>query len=146
VRRARSSRLPSQLNLDTPPAESRNLGLGDRVGLDASHSVALAARGLVAARDGNPTARPATGRDPASGAAARRYQMTNAIVTAEELESELSREDLEVMNWRFEQFMEIGFSAQHAALLALRNDVDLGRARRMVAHGCPAALALRILL
>jgi hypothetical protein len=48
--------------------------------------------------------------------------------------------------WRAEQLEMAGFAAQAAADLALRNDVDLHFAIDLVRRGCPADLALKILL
>ena len=48
--------------------------------------------------------------------------------------------------WRAEQLEMAGFAAQAAADLASRNDVDLHFAIDLVRRGCPADLALKILL
>jgi ABC-type phosphate/phosphonate transport system substrate-binding protein len=48
--------------------------------------------------------------------------------------------------WRAEQLEMAGYGAQAAAELAIRHDVDLHVATELVARGCPAELALKILL
>lgn len=58
---------------------------------------------------------------------------------------ELSREELEVRLWRFEQLVAHGFGLDDAATLARDPRVDLAAARSLVARGCPPALAARIL-
>jgi hypothetical protein len=57
------------------------------------------------------------------------------------------REELELVEaWRAEQLEHAGFSAQAAAKVALRHDVDLHLAIDLVGLGCPPELALKILL
>ena len=51
-----------------------------------------------------------------------------------------------VESWRAEQLELAGYGAAAAAELAMRHDVDLHVAVEMLAHGCPAELALKILL
>jgi hypothetical protein len=48
--------------------------------------------------------------------------------------------------WRAEQLETAGYGAQDAAELAMRQDVDLHVAVGLLSQGCPADLALRILL
>jgi hypothetical protein len=54
-------------------------------------------------------------------------------------------ERLQVRRWRFEQFIELGFSESASAALAAAH-VDLSLVRRMVAAGCPLETASRIVL
>ena len=54
-------------------------------------------------------------------------------------------ERLQVRRWRFEQFIEIGFSESVSATLAEAH-VDLSLVRRMVAAGCSPETASRIVL
>ena len=57
------------------------------------------------------------------------------------------RDETELVSaWRAEQLEMAGYGAQAAAELALRHDVDLHIAVDLVARGCPAELALKILL
>jgi ABC-type phosphate/phosphonate transport system substrate-binding protein len=58
-----------------------------------------------------------------------------------------TREETQVVEaWRAEQLEMAGYGAQAAAELAMRHDVDLHVAVELVAQGCPAELALKILL
>ena len=62
---------------------------------------------------------------------------TNVIV-----ESELDR----IVRWRSEELERAGYSADGAASLAARLEVDLHEAIDLVKGGCPPDIALRILL
>ena len=61
-------------------------------------------------------------------------------------EAEIRDETSVVETWRAEQLEMAGYGAQHAAELAIRHDVDLHVAVELVSRGCPAELAVRILL
>jgi hypothetical protein len=61
-------------------------------------------------------------------------------------ETELVDEVEVVVTWRAEQLEHAGYGAAAAAELAARVDVDLHVATRLLADGCPAELALQILL
>ena len=52
----------------------------------------------------------------------------------------------QVLCWRFEQLVVVGFSAGDAAILASHVEVDLHHAADLVNRGCPHGTALRILL
>jgi hypothetical protein len=56
-----------------------------------------------------------------------------------------AEERMIVRRWRFEQFVELGFTETDSATLAEAH-VDLSLARRMMAAGCPVEIASRILL
>ena len=57
------------------------------------------------------------------------------------------REETELVEaWRAEQLEMAGYDAPEAAELALRQDVDLHVAVGLLTRGCPADLALKILL
>jgi len=57
------------------------------------------------------------------------------------------RDETELVEaWRAEQLELAGYGAAAAAELATRHDVDLHIAVEMLSHGCPAELALKILL
>jgi hypothetical protein len=60
-------------------------------------------------------------------------------------ESAEAQERLVVRRWRFEQFIELGFTESDSATLA-GTHVDLSLVRRMMAAGCPVDTASRILL
>jgi hypothetical protein len=51
-----------------------------------------------------------------------------------------------ILDWRLEQLMAAGYDAEEALQVAVRNEIDLHRAVRLVRSGCPAETALRILL
>lgn len=61
-------------------------------------------------------------------------------------ETEVRDETMLVEAWRAEQLETAGYGAQAAAELAIRHDVDLHVAVELVGRGCPADLALQILL
>ena len=61
-------------------------------------------------------------------------------------EAEIRDETVLVESWRAEQLELAGFGAAAAAELAARQDVDLHGAIELVRGGCPAELALKILL
>jgi hypothetical protein len=56
-----------------------------------------------------------------------------------------AEERMIVRRWRFEQFIELGFTENDSATLA-ETHVDLSLVRRMMAAGCPVEIASRILL
>jgi hypothetical protein len=56
-----------------------------------------------------------------------------------------AEERMIVRRWRFEQFIELGFTETVSATLA-EAQVDLSLVRRMMAAGCPPEIASRILL
>ncbi len=57
-------------------------------------------------------------------------------------ESEIER----IERWRAGELERAGYDASAASELALRHDVDLHRAIDLLRQGCPADLALQILL
>jgi hypothetical protein len=58
-----------------------------------------------------------------------------------------TREETQLVEaWRAEQLEMAGYGAQAAAELAMRQDVDLHFAVELLGQGCPAELALKILL
>jgi ABC-type phosphate/phosphonate transport system substrate-binding protein len=61
-------------------------------------------------------------------------------------ETEVRDETELVEAWRAEQLELAGYGAQAAAEIALRHDVDLHLAVGLLSQGCPAELALKILL
>ena len=67
--------------------------------------------------------------------------MTAAQVEITEV-TELKRIEI----WRAEELERAGFDSESAALLAMRHDIDLHQAAGLIAAGCDADLALRILL
>lgn len=66
-------------------------------------------------------------------------------VNTAEVEQRETAED-EILDWRFEQLLHVGYERRQARVLSLRREVDLHQAVDLVRHGCPHALALQILL
>jgi hypothetical protein len=58
------------------------------------------------------------------------------------VETELER----VERWRAEELLRSGYDPHQAAELAAHHDVDIRRAASLLEQGCPADLALQILL
>ncbi len=52
----------------------------------------------------------------------------------------------QVEHWRAQELIRAGYPAEAAASLAARHDIDLHRAVELIVNGCPAELALQILL
>jgi hypothetical protein len=65
-----------------------------------------------------------------------------AAVEFEQRETEEQR----VIGWRAEELLRAGYQNGTALELALRPDVDLHLAIKLVRSGCPVPTALRILL
>jgi hypothetical protein len=51
-----------------------------------------------------------------------------------------------VFEWRLEALERAGYPASEAFLIAAAQDVDLHNAERLIAQGCPAVTAAKILL
>jgi hypothetical protein len=51
-----------------------------------------------------------------------------------------------IERWRADELIRVGYDADQAMKLAVRHDVDLHLAAELLERGCPADLALRILL
>jgi hypothetical protein len=52
----------------------------------------------------------------------------------------------QVEHWRAQELVRAGYPADAASKLAARHDIDLHRAVGLLESGCPAELALQILL
>lgn len=61
-------------------------------------------------------------------------------------EVEIRTELEQVEHWRAQELVRAGFSADAAAKLAARHDIDLHFAVDLVRRGCSPELALQILL
>ena len=72
----------------------------------------------------------------------------SAVETQSDDLAEESRPDpvAKVLGWRIEQLLAAGFDSDAAFVLALDRNVDLHEATKLVARGCPAATAVRILI
>ena len=66
------------------------------------------------------------------------------MVTADVAQREAAVE--EVLDWRFEQLMRVGYDQDQALVVSRRLDVDLHQAVNLTRSGCPCELALLILL
>jgi hypothetical protein len=55
----------------------------------------------------------------------------------------ISREESSIRNWRVSQLKRLGLSGQLAEIYA--DQIDWHQLARLVQHGCPPLLALRIL-
>jgi hypothetical protein len=51
-----------------------------------------------------------------------------------------------VVDWRYVSLVQAGYLPDDAWKLATAKDVDLRLAESLLAHGCPSATAVRILL
>ena len=67
-------------------------------------------------------------------------------MTAAQFEKLGELEAEQVLRWRFEELVRVGYDAGEAMIVASHVEVDLHRATDIVARGCPSATALRILL
>jgi hypothetical protein len=67
-------------------------------------------------------------------------------MTAAQVEESGTREIDVVVSWRFEELLRAGADAGSALILAGHTEVDLHEATRLLERGCPAALALQIML
>ncbi|MEX2464340.1 MAG: hypothetical protein WD428_00535 [Gaiellaceae bacterium] len=65
---------------------------------------------------------------------------------AEQLETTIDAEFERVLRWRFQELARAGYEAEAAATIAARGDIDLHRATELLRQGCPADVALQILL
>jgi hypothetical protein len=74
-------------------------------------------------------------------------QVGLAILDTLDPNEELSREELDLIAWRFEQLAGHGYEVEDAMDLARARHVDLEVARTLTGKlGCPPELAARILL
>ena len=74
-------------------------------------------------------------------------QVGLAILETLDPNEELTREELDLLAWRFEQLVGHGYDVEDAMDLARAKHVDLALARCLTAErGCPPAVAAKILL
>jgi hypothetical protein len=69
--------------------------------------------------------------------------MSSEAVT---VEGQRLGEDQRVILWRARELARAGYSALAADAISARTEIDLHRAVALARNGCPADLALRILL
>jgi len=67
-------------------------------------------------------------------------------MTAAQFEQFGGVEAQEVLRWRFEELVRVGYEPSDAMVLASRLEVDLHQAVELLRRGCPQATALLILL
>ncbi len=67
-----------------------------------------------------------------------------SVNTADVEQRETAEE--EILDWRFEQLLLVGYERRQARVLSRRREGDLHQAVDLVRRGCPHALALQILL
>jgi len=51
-----------------------------------------------------------------------------------------------IERWHADELVRVGYDAEQALALAVRHDIDLHAAARLLRSGCPTDLALQILL
>ena len=66
------------------------------------------------------------------------------MVTADVAQREAAFE--EILDWRFEQLMRVGYDRDQALVVSWRLEVDLHQAIDLIRSGCSCELALLILL
>jgi hypothetical protein len=67
-------------------------------------------------------------------------------MAAAQLEDAVVPEIDVIRRWRFDELLRAGYDIADAADVALRTDIDLHWAMRLVQRGCPSAMAARIAL
>jgi hypothetical protein len=67
-------------------------------------------------------------------------------MTAAQFEQLEESEAVEVLRWRFDVLLRIGFDIEQAAVIAANVEIDLHAAEDLIRTGCPRDLALQILL
>lgn len=66
-------------------------------------------------------------------------------MTAAQFELLDEPEAVEVLRWRFDGLLRIGFEIEQAAVLAANVEIDLHAAEDLMRRGCPPDTAIRIL-
>jgi hypothetical protein len=67
-------------------------------------------------------------------------------MTSIEFQTFVETESERIERWRAEELERAGYEPRSAAKIAVRADIDLHLATDLLARGCPAELALKILL
>ncbi len=67
-------------------------------------------------------------------------------MTAAQFEQLEETEAVEVLRWRFDVLLRVGFDIEQAAVVAANVEIDLHAAEDLLRRGCPSDLALRILM
>jgi hypothetical protein len=63
-----------------------------------------------------------------------------------DLQTLVETESERIERWRAEELERAGYEPRSAAKIAVRHDIDLHLAVDLLGRGCPAELALKILL
>ena len=67
-------------------------------------------------------------------------------MTGAQFEQLEETEAVEMLRWRFDVLLRIGFDIEQAAVIAANVEIDLHDAEHLMRRGCPPELALRILM
>ena len=67
-------------------------------------------------------------------------------MTAAQFEQLEETEAVEVLRWRFDVLIKVGFEIEEAAVIAANVEIDLHKAEALMRRGCPSETALRILI
>jgi hypothetical protein len=67
-------------------------------------------------------------------------------MTAAQFELLAEPDTVEVLRWRFDVLLRVGFEVEQAAALAANVEIDLHAAEALMRRGCPAETAMRILI
>lgn len=67
-------------------------------------------------------------------------------MTAAQFEQLEETEAVEVLRWRFDVLIRVGFDIEDAAVIAANVEIDLHEAEDLLCRGCPSETALRILM
>ncbi len=67
-------------------------------------------------------------------------------MTAAQFEQLEEPEAVEVLRWRFDVLLRVGFEIEQAAVLAANVEIDLHTAEDLLRRGCPSGTAMRILI
>jgi hypothetical protein len=68
------------------------------------------------------------------------------MMTAAQFEQLEETEAVEVLRWRFDVLIKVGFEIEEAAVIAANVEIDLHEAEALMRRGCPSETALRILM
>ena len=70
--------------------------------------------------------------------------LATAPIDSDEVATETENE--RVLRWRWDELRRAGFGFKDSLMLAVNQEVDLHLATELLARGCPADTALRILV
>ncbi len=67
-------------------------------------------------------------------------------MTGAQFEQLEETEAVEMLRWRFDVLLRVGFDIEQAAVIAANVEIDLHDAENLMQRGCPPELVLRILM